>query len=149
MSEVRELAGTMIQLCACLNLRKANRALTQFYDRLLRPAGIRSTQLPILTTIASAGPLGISQLANLTVMDQSTLTRNLKFLKEKKLIRVRPGKDKRMREVILTDKGARLILEAHPLWQEAQSRIADELGQPRFQQLLSVSAATIKATKPG
>ena len=148
MSEVRALSENMIQTCACLNLRKANRALTQFYDGFLRSAGIRSTQLPILTTIASAGPLNISQLAKVTVIDQSTLTRNLKLLQEKKLIRVRPGKDKRVREVILTDRGTKVILKANPLWQEAQSRIADELGQPGFKRLLSVSAAIINATKP-
>ena len=143
------MSENMIQSCACLNMRKANRALTQFYDRFLRSAGIRSTQLPILTTIASVGPQRVSQLAKLIVMDQSTMTRNLKFLNEKKLIRVRPGKDKRVREVVLTDKGAKLILKANPLWQKAQSRIADKLGQPVFQQLLSISAATIDATRPG
>ena len=147
MNQVRTIAEIMIQTCACLNLRKANRALTQFYDGFLRSTGIRSTQLPILATIASAGPQNISQLANLTLMDQSTLTRKLKLLKEKKLIRVRPGKDKRVREVILTDKGAKLILEANPFWEEAQSRIAKELGQDQLQQLLSVSLATINATR--
>ncbi len=139
----------MIQVCACLNLRKANRALTRFYDRFLSPAGIRVTQLPILTTVASAGPVTIAQLANLTVMDQSTLTRNLKFLKDRQLIRVRPGRDKRVREVSLTQGGAQMIRQAHPLWQEAQSRIGEEIGPPRLQQLVALSAVTIDAARRG
>ncbi len=146
--ELKAISGNMIQNCVILNLRKANRALTRFYDRFLSPAGIRCTQLPILITLASAGPLTIAQLAKLTVMDQSTLTRNLKSLKDRQLIRVRPGRDKRVREVSLTQRGAQIIRQAHPLWQEAQSRIAGEIGLPSLQQLVALSAATIDARRP-
>lgn len=147
MDDLKTIAENMIETCACLNLRKANRALTRFYDKMLSPTGIRSTQLPILTAIALSGPVTVSHLAYLTVMDLSTLTRNLKFLKEKKLIQVRPGRDKRVREAFLTEKGAQSILQAHPLWQEAQSQIREKIGPSKIQQLLAISTATIDAVR--
>lgn len=146
MDELKAISDTMIEACACLNLRKANRALTRFYDRLLSPSGIRSTQLPILTALASAGPVTLAQLAKLILVDQSTLTRNLKSLKERHLIRVQPGMDKRVREVSLTKQGKEIIRQVHPLWEEAQTRITEEIGTSGLEQLLEVSAAAIKAT---
>ena len=147
MDDLKTITGKMIQECACLNLRKANRALTRFYDKILSPTGIRSTQLPLLTAVAQSGPVTISKLAYLTVMDLSTLTRTLKFLKEKQLIQVRPGKDKRVREVFLTEQGAQIIVQAYPLWQEAQSQITEKIGPSKIKQLLAISTATIDAVR--
>ena len=35
----------MARACACLGFRKASRSVTQFYDQLLAPCGLRSTLL--------------------------------------------------------------------------------------------------------
>ena len=43
--------------CACFNLRKATRMVTQLYDEALKPAGIRATQLTVLAATRSAGPM--------------------------------------------------------------------------------------------
>ncbi|MCH8844638.1 MAG: winged helix-turn-helix transcriptional regulator, partial [SAR324 cluster bacterium] len=124
----------MIRECACLNLRKATRTLTQFYDKMLRPAGIRSTQLPLLATVAAAPSLTLSRLAEIVVIDQTTLSRNLKPLKDKGLIEIRPGKDRRVREVRITKNGKAMIRRAKPLWDNAQAKIADNLGSKRLQE---------------
>lgn len=45
--DVHTLQQTGLE-CACFNLRKAARAVTQLYDDALRPAGVLATQLPLL-----------------------------------------------------------------------------------------------------
>ncbi|MEW6300271.1 MAG: hypothetical protein AB1671_21465 [Thermodesulfobacteriota bacterium] len=37
------------QVCACFNLRKAARAVTQLYEEVLRPTGLRVTQFALLS----------------------------------------------------------------------------------------------------
>src|SRR5438552_6327728 len=66
--------------CACFNFRKASRSVTQLFDQILAPTGLRSTQLVILVTGQLLGPSSIARLARELVMDRSTLTRNLKPL---------------------------------------------------------------------
>ena len=85
--------------CACFNLRKAARAVTQLYDDALRPAGILATQLPLLIATGRLERVTISQLAEAMVMDRTTLTRNLRPLERDGLVRTKPGKDRRVREI--------------------------------------------------
>ncbi len=83
--------------CACFNLRKVTRAVTQLYDELLRPAGLRVTQFSLLVAVRMAGPVGVTRLVELTVMDRTTLTRNLELLQKQGLIEVASGEDRRTR----------------------------------------------------
>ncbi len=101
--------------CACFNLRKATRMVTQLYDEALKPAGVRATQMMVLGATSSAGPISVNRLADRIVMDRTTLTRNLKPLLRDGLIRVRPGNDLRVREVSLTAKGRKTLDRALPL----------------------------------
>ncbi len=121
--------------CACFNLRKATRAVTQIYDEMLRPAGIRITQFSLLVAVSMAGPVTVSQLADLSVMDRTTLTRNLEVLQKQRLIEVSPGDDRRTRMVVITPEGGAALSNALPLWQKAQSRVMEAIGEPRWQSL--------------
>ena len=49
----------MGRACACFNLRKATRMVTQLYDDALKPVGIRATQLTVLAATRSAGPISV------------------------------------------------------------------------------------------
>ena len=149
MDELQSTADTMLRECVCLNLRKATRTLTQFYDNMLRPAGIRSTQLPLLVNLAMAPSLTLSHLAEMVVIDQTTLSRNLKPLIDKGLIEIRPGKDRRVREVRITKNGKAMIRRAKPLWDDAQAKIAEDLGLKRLQELIAISALMVKAVRLG
>ncbi len=74
--------------CTCANLRKAARAVTQVYDQALRPTGLKATQFTMLATLSNRGDLPLSRLAEALVMDRTTLTRNLKPLVGKGLVRI-------------------------------------------------------------
>lgn len=121
--------------CACGSMRNAARAITQMYDEVLRPCGLRATQLGILATTMAREPVTVSQLAETTVTDRTTLTRNLKLLVKKRLIHVREGDDRRERVVALTDRGREALLRAIPLWKTAQKRIVGGIGEEKWKSL--------------
>ena len=122
--------------CACFNLRKATRAITQVYDDAMRPCGLRATQFSILGVLALAGPSTISNMSHFLVMDRTTLARNLKPLEKQGLISIAKGKDKRTRCVSLTQKGAGLIRKALPMWEKAQNMVIEKMGEDRWQMTL-------------
>lgn len=123
--------------CACFNLRKVTRAVTQFYDEMLRPAGLRITQFSLLVAVRMAGPVGVTRLAELTVMDRTTLTRNLELLQKQGLIEVAAGADRRSRIVTITAKGNAAIARAMPFWKKAQSHVVNSLGRERWADMLT------------
>ena len=122
--------------CACFNLRKVTRAVTQLYDEMLRPAGLRVTQFSLLVAVRMAGPVGVMRLAEITVMDRTTLTRNLELLQKQGLIEVTAGADRRSRIVTITAEGNAAIAEALPFWKKAQSHVVNSLGQERWADML-------------
>ena len=66
--------------CNCFAVRSAARHVTQLYDQLLAPVGLRVTQFSILARLRSRGPLTINALAEDMVMDRTTLGRNIQPL---------------------------------------------------------------------
>src|SRR6476661_1998679 len=91
--------------CACGRLRRATRALTQLYDDLMAPAGLRVTQFSLLRTLARSGPMRINALAAAQLLDRTALSRNLDPLVERGLVEIVRGHDARVREVAITRKG--------------------------------------------
>ncbi len=131
--------------CACATIRRTDRVLTQFYDEILAPSGLYITQFTTLATLAEAAPISINHLAELLVMDRTTLTRNLELLTKQHLVRIEEGQDRRMRLVLLTQEGEQALRRAWPLWQEAQARIERALGRERFEGLLTDLSAVLAA----
>ncbi len=141
--EVYEQLLEMEHSCACHHLRKAARVVTQLYDAALAPAGIRSTQYPLLVSIAGMEPVSMNDLAAHVVMDRTTLTRNLRPLLDAGLVTVRAGVDRRRREVELTAAGRRTLVYALGLWREAQNRMRTALGERRMGALLRELTDTV------
>jgi len=74
--------------CNCFAVRSAARHVTQLYDQLLAPVGLRVTQFSILAKLERKGPLTINVLADDMVMDRTTLGRNIRPLERDGLISV-------------------------------------------------------------
>ncbi len=139
----KHLSATDVTACTCANLRKAARVVTQAYDAALRPAGLKATQFTLLATLAKRGDAPLTRLADALVMDRTTLTRNLKPLLRKGLIRIEHEQDQRVRKVSLTETGRRVFEDARRQWEQAQSRIVESLGQARWSGFLEDLAATV------
>jgi len=121
----------------CFNIRKSTRLITAHYDRIINPAGIKTTQLSLLMTLLLKEKANISQLANMLVMDRTTLSRNVRLLEQKGMIAVSIGDDKREQCVDITDKGRDTLNIAIPLWEKAQAELVEQFGQEWVQGFLS------------
>jgi len=91
--------------------------------------------------IYSRDPLFISLLvvAEILAMDRTTMTRNLKLLRDRRLVE--------KNRIALTEKGRRSAAAALPLWEAAQAQILGSLGKRRWATLLGELAAA-KASVP-
>jgi len=118
--------------CACHRVRTAARAVTRAYDEALRPVGLRATQLIVLVATAADDALSITALAKLMGMDRSTLTRNLRPLEAEGLIAMGAEGWRRSRTLEITKKGRARLREAVPLWEKAQQKLQDRLGERRW-----------------
>ena len=137
------------QLCACANLRKAVRAVSQLYDDAFRPIGLRATQFGLLGATGMLGPLTINRLAEAIVMDRTTLTRNLRPLEKQGLLQIKSGKDRREREVSITRRGQVILAKGYPLWKKAQGKVIKGLGQERVSRLLKDLSAVVAVAQQG
>ena len=122
--------------CAVVNLRKTARAVTQFFDGVLGPSGLRATQFTVLVAVAVADPPTMTRIARALVMDPSTLTRDLRLLERAGMVRTAGGKDRRTRFVTLTPHGRDRLTAALPLWEQAQHQVARRVGGARWREIL-------------
>jgi DNA-binding MarR family transcriptional regulator len=129
--------GQVASSCACFNLRKASRVVTQHFDAILQPSGVSITQFTVLVEIAMAQAVTIHELAEVLVMDRTTLTRNLKPLEREGWVKIEHGQDRRIRVVSLATDGEAVLAKALPLWRQAQGSVVETLGSQRWSALLS------------
>src|SRR5690348_2035002 len=116
--------------CACANMRRATRAITQLYDAALRPSGLRITQFTLLQVLERTGaPVTQAALGNFLALDSTTLTRTLGPLERAKWIRRVEGDDARERRIVLAPLGLRVLERATPAWKRVQRRLRTDLGQ--------------------
>ncbi|HEY4249742.1 MAG TPA: MarR family winged helix-turn-helix transcriptional regulator [Roseomonas sp.] len=118
----------MASVCNCLALRQATRRVTQFYDQVLAPLGLRATQYSLLSRVADLGPVALNPLAEALVMDRTTLGHNIRPLEARQLVRIAVGADRRSRELVLTEAGRSLLAEAGALWRQAQASYESRIG---------------------
>jgi len=126
-----------VSTCACFNLRRASRVITQHFDEILKPSGLLVTQFTILAAVAIVKSATINELAEILVMDRTTLTRNLKPLERENWLQSEPGQDQRTRVISLTAEGEAVLAKALPFWKQAQKRVEETLGQPRMNEMLA------------
>jgi DNA-binding MarR family transcriptional regulator len=135
--------------CNCLAVRQAARHITQFYDQLLAPSGLRTTQFSILAKLRRSGPLTINALAAEMVMDRTTLGRNILPLQRDGLIAVEPGRrDRRSKNLKLTEAGEARFRAGIKGWVEAQRQFDRAFGADRAAEMRAILHA-VAATDLG
>lgn len=119
-------------VCNGAALRKATRRVSQLYDSVLAPCGLKVSQHSILMHIARAGSPSMTDLARAMVLDRSALAHNLKPLERDGYVRTsRDRLDGRSRRVALTEAGWAKLAESRRLWKEAQRRFESAYGAER------------------
>jgi DNA-binding MarR family transcriptional regulator len=135
---MRHILGAMTQsadpcvdiVCNAAAVRKAARRVTQLYDDVLRPSGLRLTQYSVLGAIdRRETPPTLAELAKAMVIDRSALGHNLRPLERDGLVALLEGvKDRRERRIVLTWQGKAKLREARALWELAQDRFHEVVG---------------------
>lgn len=135
-------------VCACTNLRRANRAVCHLYDQVLSPTGLKSTQFMMLQVISESGQIAHCDLAADFSLSMETLSRRLASARENGLVQMQIG-DRSKRLYSLTAKGSKVMRDAWPYWERAQLRLSQSLGQQDWAELARfterVAAAAVRA----
>jgi DNA-binding MarR family transcriptional regulator len=133
--------------CACFDLRRATRAVTRMYDEFLRDAGLNITQFSMLRLICAEKELSISTLGRYMVMERTSITRALAPLERDGLVLSRPGTDKRIRVVSVSNKGRRLVEDAEPKWRQAQEALLETIGEDRWRAMCTLLRHTTRIVR--
>ncbi len=122
--------------CHCITLRYAAQTLTEVYDRVLAPSGLKVTQHMLLRSLLQEeDEQGITDLAQKLGSDRSTVGRNVRILARDGLVSLSRGSDRREHTVHITQKGREAVSLADPLWQKSQTAVEEVLGKDQLKTL--------------
>jgi len=131
--------------CACANLRRATRLVTQFYEEAIRPGGITGPQFTLLQALKLAPGISQKQLGQILGTDSTTLTRTLALLEKRGWLRSELAKDRRALRLGLSKAGEREYERVLPYWQSAQRRLKHALGGKKWDELIEAAVQTVEA----
>ena len=111
-------------VCLCLHMQRAARALARRFDQALRPVGLTNGQFSLLMSLNRPEPPPMAPVASLLAMDRTTLTAALKPLERRGLVEVAPDPaDRRGRLLRLTQEGRALLRDALPIWEATHDAV--------------------------
>jgi DNA-binding MarR family transcriptional regulator len=139
-------ASTALSLCNCFAVRQAARQVTRHYERYFALAQLTSAQFSILVALSEAGRMSMLELANVLVMDRTTLLRAMKPLQREALLQS-AASDADPRQLLfgLSPAGERKLKQAMPLWAKAQEEFESAMG-PRAAARLRKALLTLATT---
>ena len=133
-------ARAAVDACAGWNARLAARRITGFLNRRMQASGLSLAQFGLMAQIASARDDTLTELAQRTGLDQSTLSRNLQVLEAAGLVEIAAGdRDARRRAARLTAKGAQSLRAGLADWKRAHGELAKRL-DPEAARRLAIAA---------
>jgi DNA-binding MarR family transcriptional regulator len=125
--------------CHCTKLRYAAQTLTEVYDRVLAPSGLKVTQYVLLRSILQEeAEQSLTDLAQRLGNDRSTIGRNIRILARDGLVSLSRGSDRREHTVHITQKGRERYAFATPLWQKSQTAVEETLGEDQLKTLVTL-----------
>jgi DNA-binding MarR family transcriptional regulator len=135
MSQLLDLSS--VENCACFNVRRVSRAITQFFDAEVRRYGIRPTQTPILGALQAKNGWSMAELSNWLGMERTTLLRNLRPLQRDGLVRaIGSGRGGHVK-LEITNKGRTTLVKTLPAWRSAQDKVVAVLGKERWSGIIT------------
>jgi DNA-binding MarR family transcriptional regulator len=125
----KRLAEEAVGGCLATRLRLAARVVTRAYDDALRPFGLTVAQMSLLAVAADRGVLRQAEVVARLQLDDSTLSRNLKRMRNNGWLEEVVEADARANTHRLTEAGMALFERAMPAWRAAQRRAHELLGE--------------------
>ncbi len=133
-------------VCVCSALRRATRVVSQFYDLLLAPSGLRITQFIVLKAMHEVGEVAQCDFARDHGIAVETLSRRFGALRRRGLVEMHRGPHHGERIYRLTPSGEVVFANALPYWERAQQRLSLALGEDDWRALLQICDRVCLAT---
>ena len=127
-ASMQEIAEATASSCLATRVRQLSRIVTRLYDDALRPLGITASQYTLLAQLASRDGITAVEIGHELDIEKSTLSRNLKRLLALGHLIMDPPAGRRGRGLHLTPKGQAVLVDAFPIWRDAQERATNILG---------------------
>jgi len=102
------------QDCISSKVMRLNRVIANIFRKYLKPFDITDSQLSILFVLNKKNNLNQKQLAELVVLEKSSLNRNLTRLEKADLISKKP-----FPHINISQKGVSLVEKITPEWEKA------------------------------
>jgi DNA-binding MarR family transcriptional regulator len=122
-------AALIAEECVAVRLRLLTRAVTNIYNRELRPHGLTIGQMNILVAASYLGPVKQQDVCQALHLEKSTLSRDLVRMRAQGWISEAPGEDGRVTILTVTTAGKQLLEKAFPAWRKAQEETKALLGR--------------------
>lgn len=120
--------------------------MSRAYDGALVAEGITTNQFSLLRTLSRQGETPLSRLAEMLVMERTSLYRMLAPLEGRGLVAVAGGAG-RSRIASLTAQGRTALADAESAWSGAQARFVGALGDEEWAQLDALLARATRAAE--
>jgi DNA-binding MarR family transcriptional regulator len=133
--------------CFCLAVRRAARAVTDLYDLVLSPTGLKATQFILLRAIAGHSGLSQQRLGSELAVAPETISRRLAALKSAGWIEPKSSHTSRQHVYALTESGRARVQEAAAHWGRAQQRLRLCLGHHNWEDAMALLEKAVAAAK--
>ena len=140
-----EVAEIPVLPCLGANLRRAARLVSELYESEPGWPNLSIPQLALLRAIARSGTIAHGDLVSLLALDQTTVSRSLATVRQRRWVRTARGDDRRERRVSLTEAGKLQLQRANRAWRRAQARFRRLYGAKKWdamqRELTAIAAA--------
>lgn len=128
---------------SCINakLRRLHRLINSAYQAKINPFGLRGSMLSILFIIGKNEGVSQKMIAEILVLDASTMSRDIKKLIDKGWVLRSQAADARQTELSLTKNGFQLLEEVSPVWESLHQTVEGILGSFNIQQIDTITSA--------
>ncbi len=134
----QSIASLLNQECIADKVRLLNRVITNMYDDALRPLGITTSQMNIMVVVAKYGEASPKQVGEWLHMEKSTISRNVDRMQKQGWLEVSSGESGRSHQFKLSGKGAVILKKGLPLWEQAQWKAKDLLGNSGVREVMRI-----------
>jgi DNA-binding MarR family transcriptional regulator len=133
--EVDHAIRVIAQQCVAVRLRLVTRAVTNIYNRALRPHGLNVSQMNILVAVSCLNEAKQQDVCRVLHLDRSTLSRDIERLHAYGWLSRRTGVDGRTSLLRLTRRGTATLQKSIPAWEAAQAEAIKLLGKEHIAKL--------------
>jgi len=123
-------------LCLNAKLRKLHRLLNGVYQQKINPFGLRGSMLSILFIVGKNPDVNQKMLAEMLVLDESTMSRDIgRLVKEGWIEKNQSMEDARVSHLLVTKSGYKLLEKVSPIWQRLHDSVEVILGGHQIAQI--------------